>query len=218
MTIRREWAMPSANTFEIAPIRSLLARYVKRGDCIVDPFANRNRIGTITNDLDPSFDTTYHLDALEFLRLLPDESADLVLYDPPYSPRQVAECYKAFGMTVNMETTQGSYWSRQKREIARILKPRAFAISFGWNTNGIGKKNGMEIAEVLLVAHGGVHNDTICTVEQKAPTIFDFHDLQAASAATARGGLPATPGAGLSALADGFDRAGGHFHSRTVTE
>lgn len=42
--------------------------------------------------------------------------------------------------------------------------------------------------------------------------------LQAASAATARGGLPATPGAGLSALADGFDRAGGHFPSRTVTE
>lgn len=44
------------------------------------------------------------------------------------------------------------------------------------------------------------------------------HELQAASAATARGGLPATPGAGLSALADGFDRAGGHFPSRTATE
>lgn len=32
---------------------------------------------------------------------------------------------------------------------------------------GIGKKNGFEIIEILLVAHGGMHNDTIVTVERK---------------------------------------------------
>lgn len=40
-------------------------------------------------------------------------------------------------------------------------------ISFGWNSMGIGKKNGFEIIEILLVAHGGMHNDTIVTVETK---------------------------------------------------
>jgi len=39
-------------------------------------------------------------------------------------------------------------------------------ISFGWNSGGIGKTNGFEILEILLVAHGA-HNDTICTVERK---------------------------------------------------
>jgi hypothetical protein len=97
---------------------------------------------------------------------------DFVLYDPPYSPRQVSECYKKFGKTVNMQTTQASFWSNLKKEIERITKSNGIVISFGWNTNGIGKTKGFEIIEILLVAHGGAHNDTICTVERKLPTLF----------------------------------------------
>ena len=48
-----------------------------------------------------------------------------------------------------------------------ILKPGGFALSFGWNTNGVSKKRGFEIVEVLVVAHGGSKNDTLCTVERK---------------------------------------------------
>lgn len=70
-------------------------------------------------------------------------------------------------MTVNKETTQASYWSKQKNEIARIIKPNGLCISCGWNSNGIGKTRGFEIIEILLVAHGGNHNDTIITVERK---------------------------------------------------
>ena len=33
---------------------------------IIDPFANKNTIADITNDLDIQFDTNYHLDALDF--------------------------------------------------------------------------------------------------------------------------------------------------------
>ena len=40
-------------------------------------------------------------------------------------------------------------------------------ISFGWNSGGIGKKYGFEIKKILLVAHGGWDNDTICVVEEK---------------------------------------------------
>ena len=41
-------------------------------------------------------------------------------------------------------------------------------ISFvGWYSGGIGKSNGFEQVKILLVAHGGNHNDTICTVEIK---------------------------------------------------
>jgi hypothetical protein len=31
----------------------------------------------------------------------------------------------------------------------------------------MGKNRGFEIQEILLVAHGGNHNDTICVVEKK---------------------------------------------------
>ena len=94
-------------------------------------------------------------------------SIDTVLYDPPYSPRQVSECYKKLGITVNMQTTQASYWSKQKEAISRIVKKDGIVITCGWNFGGIGKKYGFEIMEILLVAHGGWHNDTIVTVERK---------------------------------------------------
>ena len=107
------------------------------------------------------------MDATEFLKMLDNNSADVVLWDPPYSPRQIMECYKKFNMTVNMQTTQASYWSKQKEQIARIVKPNGIVITCGWNSGGIGKKYGFKIIEILLVAHGGWHNDTIVTVERK---------------------------------------------------
>ena len=123
--IKRVWAMPNSKTFSIKPIGELIHKYIDKIDgVIIDPFANENKLAGITNDLDERFDTTYHLDATEFLKLMDNESVDVVLYDPPYSPRQVSECYKALGKTVNMKTTQASYWSEQKKEIGRIVKPR----------------------------------------------------------------------------------------------
>ena len=163
--INREWAMPNSNTFSIKPIRELIERYLS--GTIIDPFANQNKLATITNDLDPQYDTDYHMDATEFLKMLDNNSADVVLWDPPYSPRQIMECYKKFNMTVNMQTTQASYWSKQKEQIARIVKPNGIVITCGWNSGGIGKKYGFKIIEILLVAHGGWHNDTIVTVERK---------------------------------------------------
>jgi len=164
--IERVWSMPNKNTFSIKPIKEMIAKEITEGVWI-DPFANANKLATITNDLNPEYDTDYHLDANEFLKQFEDESIDGVLYDPPYSPRQVSECYKSFGMEVTSETTRSNWWTKHKKEITRILKPNGKCISFGWNSGGIGKTNGFEITYILLVPHGGKHNDTICTVEVK---------------------------------------------------
>lgn len=165
MLIKRAWAMPNKHTFDIKPIKELIEKYYHPNS--IDPFANKNRIATITNDLDTQYDTDYNLDALDFLKLFNTGSIDLVLYDPPYSPRQVSECYKSLGQTVNMKTTQASYWSNQKKEVGRIVKDNGIVITCGWNSGGIGKTKGFEIIEILLVSHGGWHNDTIVTVEKK---------------------------------------------------
>lgn len=121
----------------------------------------------ITNDLDPETKAMYHKDATNFLCHLDDNIADMVLYDPPYSARQVSESYKRLGGAVNMQTTQSSYWARQKKEIARITKKGGVVITCAWNSGGIGAGLGFEQQEILLVAHGGWHNDTIVTVERK---------------------------------------------------
>lgn len=167
MKIERKWSMPNKNTFDIKPIKELLKNEVDNSESWIDPFANKNKIATITNDLNPEYDTTYHMDALEFLKMFDDNSIDGVLYDPPYSPRQVSECYKHVGYNVTQETTRASFWGNHKKEISRIVKPGGKVITFGWNSGGIGMKYGFEIQHILLVPHGGWHNDTICTVEIK---------------------------------------------------
>ena len=166
MVINRKWSMPNKNTFDIKPIKELIETYLT-GGIVIDPFANKNKIATITNDLDNQYNTDFNLDAIDFLKTFENNSVDMVLYDPPYSPRQVSECYKSLDMTVNMKTTQSSYWGNQKKEVSRIVKRNGIVISCGWNSGGIGEKYGFEIIEILLVPHGGWHNDTIITVEKK---------------------------------------------------
>lgn len=163
----RAWAMPNKNTFSIKPISELIDRYHNPDVISIDMFANQSKRATYTNDLDPDMGTTHNMDALDFLKTFPDQSVDIIYYDPPFSPRQVAECYKKLGKTVNFETTQASFWGDLKKEIARVSKVGTIVLSFGWNSNGIGKTKGFEIIEILTVAHGGNHNDTICTVDIK---------------------------------------------------
>ena len=168
MVIEKKWAMPNKNTFTIKPIKELVEKYVVVSNVIVDPFANECEYGTITNDLNPEFDTDYHMDALEFLKLQADESADLVLYDPPYSITQAAECYHSFGKEkLEVNVANMKYWKLCKDNIARILKPNGICICCGWNTNGLGVNRGFEMQEVLIVSHGGSKNDTLVTVEKK---------------------------------------------------
>ena len=168
MKMSRAWAMPNHNTFSIKPIKDLIERYLVAGEWI-DPFARNspfNSMCVATNDLDPSAETTHHMEAMEFLNSLPCQY-DGCLFDPPYSPRQISECYKSVGMAVHMEDTQSSFYTKRKKIVASLIKPGGVVISFGWNSGGIGKTLGFDIEEILLVAHGGAHNDTIVTVERK---------------------------------------------------
>lgn len=168
MIITREWAMPNSETFSIKPIKALIEKYIKDKAVIIDPFANKSKYGTITNDLNPNTGAMFHIYALEFLKMQQDGSADMILYDPPYSMRQASECYKSFGKEkLSGTVTNMRYWSSCKKECARILKAGGVCVSCGWNSMGLGKNRGFTIAEVLLVPHGGNRNDTIVVVEVK---------------------------------------------------
>ncbi len=168
LVMNRVWAMPSPHTFTIKPIAELLARFPIRESCWADPFAGFHSPAHVTNDLNPEAPTTAHTDALEWLSSFPDSKFDGVLYDPPYSYRQASEVYKKFGREkLSGAVTNSGYWSRCKRAIARIVRPGGIVISCGWNSGGVGMSNGFQLEEVLLVPHGGDHQDTIATVERK---------------------------------------------------
>lgn len=48
MKIERKWAMPNKNTFDVKPIKELLDEEVDSAKLWVDPFANKNKIASIT--------------------------------------------------------------------------------------------------------------------------------------------------------------------------
>ena len=164
MKIERTWAMPNALTFSIQPIKLFLEEEI-RGEEWADPFARNTDLAKYTNDLNPNTKAKSNMEALDFLKTFKDNSLDGVLFDPPYSPRQIKEVYDKIG--IPLHDTKSSVWSNWKKEIARIVKPGGKVISFGWNTCGIGITLGFEIQRILLICHGGNHNDTITTLEIK---------------------------------------------------
>jgi len=177
MTIfNRCFAMPNKDTFSIKPIKEFVEHWISVGKnknpVIVDPFARNSKYGTLTNDLNPDTDAMYHFKADEFLAMLSEEQvkADVVIYDPPYSPRQISECYSASGIKTTQQDTQSSFYTKIKDRIRPLVKPDGIVLSFGWNSMGVGKKFGA-YEEILMVTHGGAHNDTIC-VAQRKDTIY----------------------------------------------
>lgn len=169
MIFSRKWAMPNHNTFEIKPIREFVLKYTQGKLIRIDPFARNNKFCNITNDLNPETTAEHHLDCPAFLDMLIERGilANIVVFDPPYSARQTSECYKQFGYPVTMETTQTNFLCKNRERIDKLVKPGGIVLNFGWNSVGMGKKMGYEILEILLVAHGGAHNDTICVAERK---------------------------------------------------
>ena len=171
--------MPNHQTFDIPVISKLLDRYVFietpfRAASWIDPFANRShRWAKYTNDINPNASTLYHMDALEFLKTTSNKFN--VLFDPPYTLRQVKECYDGHGLALTQHESR-HFYSDIKDEIAKTVPLRGYAISFGYNSNGLGASRGFELVEVLIVPHGGNHHDTIVTVEKKVQT-----SLQAAA-------------------------------------
>lgn len=164
----RIFAMPNADTFSVAPIGDFVRQYLVSAKVSVDPFARDKEWFTLTNDLNPATKAKCHMDAEEFCKSLPTGSCDLGIFDPPYSPRQISECYKSIGLKVGMEETQNArLYKRVRDAMDPLIVSGGIVLSFGWQSAGMGVKRGYEMIEILLVAHGGGHNDTICVAERK---------------------------------------------------
>lgn len=168
VTIRRVWAMPNSATFQVPPIAKLLDRVLRDRRSVVDPFARTSRRAHHANDLDPSFGHGSAMDAADWLDKIRADGvrADAVLFDPPYSPRQISECYRSVGRAVGMKETQNAtLYAAVKDRLTMLSKPGAVSVCCGWNSSGLGITRGWRMTEILLVCHGGAHNDTIVTVE-----------------------------------------------------
>ena len=171
MRFTRVWAMPTSNTFDCPPIGEFVRSYLRHSKTSLDPFARNCRLATHTNDLNPETSAEFHLDAYDFLLMLRDRGVkvDLAIIDPPYSRQQVKEVYNGIGRHYGLEDSQehSTNWHKERDLIDEILVLQGVVLSFGWNSAGMGLERNYRIEEILLVCHGGAHNDTICVAERK---------------------------------------------------
>ena len=164
--------MPCSDTFSVKPIGDFVRRYLTTAKVSIDPFARNKRWTTHTNDLNPATEAEHHMDAEAFLLMLAAQGvkADLIIFDPPYSPRQISECYKSVGLKVGMKETQSALlYQRVRDAMVPVATEDAIVLSFGWNTNGMGKRCGFEPIEYMICDHGGAHNSTLCLAERRKP-------------------------------------------------
>lgn len=163
--------MPSTDTLSIGPIRALFKKY--RIGITADPFARNCELCEITNDLSPDTKAKFHKKADDFLHEI--GHTDFVLFDPPYTIGQVKECYQSVGLEfMKYESTNSIRWTTERDIIAKNQKPGGIVMSCGYSTVCMGMSRGYEILEILIVAHGPAHSDTLVTVEKKFSDNMDL--------------------------------------------
>ena len=172
--------------FKNKQVKKLLDRYVRRtvertGGCWqgCDPFARRSITTSawaewfVTNDLNEEMPTDHHMEANDFGEYVRDCGIimDLVLFDPPYTLRQLKDHYEAVGMNLPQWQTQNQ-WRRCKDALAPLVPPGGYAITFGYSTRGFGAYRGFKKREILILQSGGIPDryDVLVTVEEKVQT------------------------------------------------
>jgi len=141
---------------------------------ICDPFANQSftsgLYNCITNDLNPGFNTHFNLEFKDFAKKMKLDGMkfDLILFDPPYSLRQLKDHYDGIGKDLELWQTH-NMWSEGKDHLIDCLIPGGYIISFGWHSSGWGKKRGMVKKEIHLFEQVAREDryDLIMTIERK---------------------------------------------------
>lgn len=184
----------SSEPFSNPHIRKVIDRILNEvmfntcGNGIVcDPFARAaftNHLpNCITNDLNKEFNTDFNLEFKEFAYTIQGRgfSIDLLLFDPPYSLRQLKDCYDGIGKDLELWQTH-NMWKEGKDELAKMMPSGSYAISLGWTTAGFGKKRGFEKTEIHVFEQAAREDrySLLLTVERKVQQTlkeFDQNDM-----------------------------------------
>ena len=88
-------------TFKIKPIKQLLDKYVKdNGWNWIDPFAGASELAEYRNDINKDMFQPNCENAFVYCEsiILEKSGFNGILFDPPYSLRQIKECYTKCGV------------------------------------------------------------------------------------------------------------------------
>jgi hypothetical protein len=132
----------------------------------------------ITNDLNPEMKCDFNLEWKDFAYTIQERGyqPDLVFFDPPYSLRQVKDCYDGIGKNLELWQTQ-NMWGVGKDAIASCMPVGSRVVSLGWTTSGFGRHRGFEKVAIYVFEMGGSEDrySLLLTIEEKVQhTLKEF--------------------------------------------
>ncbi len=147
---------PKKHTFEMPRLKQWVAGWCHGN--VLNLFAGNTMLipGETRNDIDPSANAEFHMDAHEFVKTWDGNKFDTVVLDPPYNMRKSREKYG--------DRHIGDF-TLLKNELLRIINLGSNVITLGYDSVGMSASRGFEKIAICIVCHGGDHNDTLCVVE-----------------------------------------------------
>jgi hypothetical protein len=155
-------------TFKIPAVRELVVRYMGSGKGWADPFAGQESWAEYTNDLNPESNAMFHKEAQAFIEEDCPDGLEGVVFDPPYSKRQISDSYKGIGLKATMNDTNALFYSRVLRPACAKIRPGGYLITMGYHTKGF---NGWEDVEVLDVCSWQADAYDILVLVQRKPLL-----------------------------------------------
>jgi len=154
---------PKKFTFEQPKLKRWTEKWCKGK--VLNLFAGKTLLQVDEYRVDSNKDmkADYYGDAHEFIKTT-NMRFDTIILDPPYSIRKSYEKYKGHYI--------GSKWTIIKKDLLCVMNQNCRIISFGFNSQGMGRSKGFEKIAFCLVCHNGDHNDTIATVEDRTTMIL----------------------------------------------
>ena len=153
---------PARYTFEMPQLKAWVEQWC-RGQTL-NLFGGKIRLKIdeeISNDIDTTMPTIHHMDAMQLVDSWTGPPFDTIVLDPPYNLRKAREKYN--GRFI------GSF-TKIKDHLIPIMAERARVISLGYDTVGMSRRRGFHKIAIVVVCHGGDHNDTLGVVEERTNT------------------------------------------------
>ena len=192
MIIEHVLTNTTSTPFDNKHVKKILQRYVRKvheefpRPKAVDPFARESCTSqngiygsfTISNDLNDSMPTDFHMEANDFCEMLQDyktisrhnltDGIHLVFFDPPYTLRMLKDHYEGIGKDLKIWQCQ-NMWGRARDALVSMMPVGSYCITLGYSTRGMGKHRGFRKEHILILEAGGKPDryDILLTVEKK---------------------------------------------------
>jgi hypothetical protein len=112
----------------------------------------------VRNDIDEDRDADLHVDVREIHHHLEPQSFDSAVLDPPFDPGRAAKLYEGW---------HGQEYATARDAVGELVKPGGVVVELGWNSYGLGDKDGWEREAWYVYPQASFKGDVHLTIDRR---------------------------------------------------